>query len=232
MQLTKDEIHLWPINLSDQLNRCGYFFDLLDEDEKARALRFRFKKDRDCFTISHGILREILSKYILCDPRAIVFEFGEHQKPFIKNNDLGVQFNLSHSHFMAFIAVTLDDPVGVDVEWARENNDLDQLVSRFFSTVEINEYFSLPQNQRKQAFYHAWSRKEAFIKATGNGLFQELKSFSVNLTPGKLAKVLSVENDEASFWKLYTLEIEKNYAAAVCWRGSNKKLMTKLMEWL
>lgn len=226
MQLNKTDLHLWPIRIDAHQARRDYFFDLLDAEEKSRALRFRFEKDRVNFVVAHGLLRTILSGYLTCEPSSLLFELGEHKKPFLKNNT-ALQFNLSHSHGMAIVAVTLNEAIGVDVEWVREKDDLDDIVHRFFSSNEIEEYFSLPVNQRLQAFYIGWSRKEAFIKATGKGLFQELKSFSVSMAPGKLAKVVSIEKEDAALWQLHSIDVGKNYAAAVCWRGVMKKIVIK-----
>jgi 4'-phosphopantetheinyl transferase len=230
MQMNKNDLHLWPVHIDTHRGRCDYFFDFLDEEEKNRALRFRFDKDRVNFIVAHGMLRAILSSYLACEPASLVFEWGEHKKPFVKNK-IHLQFNLSHSHEMAIVAVTLNDAIGVDVERVREKEDLDDIVQRFFSRDEIDEYFSLPANQRLRAFYNGWSRKEAFIKATGKGLFQELKSFSVSMAPGKLTKVISIEKDHAALWQLHSIEISADYAAAVCWRGAIKKIVIKT-EWI
>lgn len=223
MQLNKNDVHVWKIDINLHLNQRDELFDVLDENEKIRAKRFRFEKDQRVFIISHGILRNILSKYLKCAPCSVAFSFGEHKKPSIPQSTL--KFNLSHSHSFALVAVTWNDDIGVDVENVNQKADLDGIVDRFFSHNEVKEYFSLSKEKRLKAFYNGWTRKEAFIKATGKGLFQELKSFSVRLTPGKLAKVISVENDNATEWRLHSVKVLKDYAAAVCWKGSHKKIL-------
>lgn len=130
MILCRNKIHLYLVDINQYADQYNELFAMLDVDEKNRANKFKFDKDRRVFLISHGILRKILSSYLGCEAKKIQYAFGEHQKPYIKNHSL--QFNLSHSGDRALIAVTQNDDIGVDIEKINSTIDSDALVDRFF----------------------------------------------------------------------------------------------------
>ncbi len=227
-KIDENQVHIWYINIEDYLDRIADFYSLLNENERLRAKRFKFKKDHDCFVVSHSVLRILIGKYLNCLPKIICFNANEYGKPFVLFNQkpTPLEFNLSHSHERALIAITEHHAIGADIERMNHRLAGDEIVERFFSEHERLEYQILSEDQRAQGFYNAWTRKEAFIKAIGKGIFYELNKFSVRLTSEKPAKIISIENNmaEADQWQLHGFMPEEKYCAAVTWCGQNKEL--------
>lgn len=180
--LALNEVHLYQLNL--RLAPEKKFFDVLNRAEKARAAKFVFEKDRVRFIQTRGQLRHLCGRYLSQNPIDINFEYGEHGKPEIRGSDL--KFNVSHSHDLALYGFMRHHDIGVDVEYVKKSRDLEGIAKRFFSRQEQVLLEEVPQHEYEYAFYTIWTRKEAYIKATGQGLTQSLASFSVNLaTPAK-----------------------------------------------
>jgi 4'-phosphopantetheinyl transferase len=161
----------------------------LSQDERARGDRFRRSVHRRRFRASRIALRRLLSLYSGVAPGDLVFEYGPLGKPGLAGRPL--QFNLAHTEDLALVAVTREGPVGVDVERIRPSPSLPRLVRRVLSPAERRRLEALPEAQRPGAFYLAWTRKEALIKARGDGVFTGLGRIEVTLTPGEPARVLS-----------------------------------------
>jgi len=149
---------------------------ILSSDEWGRAMRFVDARDRERFAKARWSLRNILARYLTISPENIVFSYGTHGKPSLKNS--AVQFNLSHAGDYGLLAIARD-AVGVDIEIVRTNRDFLALAERFFAPQEYAALLALPAKKRMSAFYRCWTRKEAFIKATGDGLSLSLAKFEV-----------------------------------------------------
>lgn len=226
--LLKGEVSLWLIDINQYLSSLDELMSVLDDDERCRANRFKFEKDRNCFVISHGILRLLLGRYLDCLPQSIDFILNQYGKPSLSAEQCSypLYFNLSHSKEFALVAFTLDQPIGVDIEYMQNKMQADDIVERFFSEKEREEFFLLPDQEKLEGFYNAWTRKEALIKALGKGVSQSLKSFSVTLSPRKKARVISTGEEWglSSEWQLYDVTSEREYKSAVSWRGEEKRL--------
>ena len=186
----------------------------LADDERARAARFRRPLDRDHYSLAHAALRSILAARVGVAPQALVFSMGAHGKPALP----GIEFNLSHAGGIALVAVALV-PVGVDVERI-EPLDVAALASRQFSPTERLALERVPPAHRLAAFYGGWTRKEAFVKATGAGLSRALTEFDVSI--GAPAALLATRPDagEARRWCLTDIEAGAGYSAALCVAGA------------
>jgi 4'-phosphopantetheinyl transferase len=176
------------------------------------------------------MLRKILSEYLKVEPRRLRFSYGEEGKPHLVGGfcESGLQFNLAHSHELALYACTLVRRIGVDLEYIRPLPDIDQISTRFFSAFESTTLGRLWQSKKLQAFYNCWTRKEAYLKATGEGLSRPLASFDVSLTPGEPAKLLFVQDDkrETMRWSFWSSTLDCRYVAAVCIEGHDWRLKT------
>ncbi len=231
MDFERDELHIWQISLIQSRDTIETLANHLDENERAKAEKFRFETDRLNYVISHGARREILAKYLKCVPNAIKFKKNYYGKPFLRENKKKIYFNLSHSHEIALLAVAKKRRIGVDIEAIRTNFDVINIAEQFFSTPEIEILQSIPGNLRTKAFFDCWTRKEAFIKAVGRGLSYPLKEFSVAFSPFERAQLISLENIyiKPENWRIIELNIADNYAAAAAMES--KKTKTKLFVW-
>jgi 4'-phosphopantetheinyl transferase len=201
-------------------------WQLLDDAEHARAQRLIIESKRDQFVLSRANLRRVIGRARGIDPRELRFEYGDHDKP---ENEGGVMpsFNLSHSHRLAILGVTTG-PVrlGVDIEHGREGRDFEGIARSFFSPREREHLSALPEAERAAAFYRAWSRKEAYLKALGTGLTFASSRFTMEFRRGHAPAVLATEypSDDPGNWRLADIEIDARYAAAACWSGPELRL--------
>jgi 4'-phosphopantetheinyl transferase len=188
---------------------------LLAADELARADRFRMDRGRERYIVGRGALRTLLGRYTGVAPERLTFAYNEFGKPEIAGCE--VCFNLSHSHGVALAAVTRGRAIGVDIEQIREQVIREKIAARFFSPEEARALAALPPEQQAQGFFNCWTRKEAWIKARGQGLLIALNSFEVTLVPGEAARLVATrpDSEEAGRWSIQALECEPGFAAAV-----------------
>lgn len=220
--LPDHDVHVWRAALAAGPMAVDTLEATLAEDERARADRYRARRDRDHFVVARGVLRAILARYLATRPADVRFAYGRRGKPVIEGamNAGGLRFNLSHSGDVALVGVTRDREVGVDVESLRPREE-DVLAERFFSRRETAALRALSPRERRAAFYACWTRKEAYVKAKGEGLAIALDQFSVTVAPDQAAALLHVEGDslEAGRWALADLDVGDDYAAALCVEG-------------
>jgi 4'-phosphopantetheinyl transferase len=222
LPLNEDEVHVWHARLDELTGQHRRMAALLNGEERARATRFRIERDRIHFRLARGILRSLLSDYGSVPPKEIALGYSPTGKPVLTNpQHQDLQFNLSHSHGMAVFAFGRGRRVGIDVELAREMKDADNIVQRYFSPEEITAYQALPAETRLSGFFNGWVRKEAFVKALGEGLGHPLAAFTVSLVPTEPARLLSIAGDQAAAagWTLCDLDIDPGYACALVAEG-------------
>ncbi len=221
--INKNSVHVWSISLAQTQEKILELRKILSSDESARADRFYFDRDRNRFIVGRVMLRKILGRYLEIAPEKLVFGYGSHGKPKIENSPFF--FNLSNSSDLALCGVTYQKEIGIDVEYLlRELKDAEAIAKRFFSAKESAEFLSLPLEERQLAFFRCWTRKEAYIKAIGDGLSYSLSKFNVTLTPE--AKLLSVVTNpsEVDRWTLKELKPAKDYIAAIIVEGQDWQL--------
>jgi 4'-phosphopantetheinyl transferase len=181
-ELPVDWVDVWIISLLEFDHQDSAA--CLSADERARASRFAFERDRRRFEAGRGALRGILASYLRCTPSEVVFAYSETGKPRLDapQTVAALQFNASGSADLAACAVSFDRSVGIDIEEIRDQFDPD-LVRYAFSDSERTEFERIPVHQKRAAFYRTWTRKEAYLKAIGCGLSRPLSSFAVSVTP-------------------------------------------------
>lgn len=226
--LTSSDVHVWRANLDQSAVRVHQLAETLSADELVRAERFYFEQDRKHFIVGRGLLREILSCYLGINAKELQFCYGSRGKPALLETfgDSKLCFNLSHSQGLALYAVTCDRFIGIDVEYLRPIAEVEQIAASFFSGSENAVLRNLPLSQKQLAFFRCWTRKEAYIKAVGDGLAIPLNQFDVSLAPGEPAKLLSITGDRAAAheWSLQELFPAPDYIAAIAVKGHNWNL--------
>ena len=224
-QISVRDVHVWIIPIKTSDPAVGHFERILAEDEVDRASRFRFPHLRDSFVITHGSLRYLLGQYLDLHPASICFSYGHKGKPSLSPEST-LQFNLTHSNGMAAVAFTSGCQIGVDLEHIRPMNDMEQLAGQYFCPEEIEEIMSLPPKDREHAFFLCWTRKEAYIKAIGDGLSCPLDSFRVTVQPNIDARLIHIGGNmtAAAMWTLHNLSLAADYAATVAYRDRQRPL--------
>lgn len=219
VRLERNEIHVWWAVLSEFASELQLLGALLSSAERERAERFRFAKDRNHFVTRRGVLRGILSRYLEQPPSEIDFRRGQFGKPEVNGDFVhgNLQFSVSHSGDLALYAVTRACPIGVDVEHIRPLPQFDEIASRFFSANEREMLIALRPEQRSEGFFACWTRKEAFLKATGEGIGKDLAEVEVTLAPWDEPAFLSIkcESPARAEWQLRSFSPAPGYLAAL-----------------
>jgi 4'-phosphopantetheinyl transferase len=228
LTLSSRDVHIWRTSLELSPFHVQRLRQILAADELDRAGRFYFERDRQHFTVARSVLRIILSRYQGIDPRQLAFSYSRYGKPALATAPRKdwLRFNVSHSHELAMYAVTSGREVGIDIEYIRPNVASEAIAEHYFSPCEVAMLRSLPAHLRHEAFFTCWTRKEAYIKARGEGLSFPLDHFDVSLKPGEPAALLRTLGDryEASRWSLQELTPGAGYVAAVAVEGHDWQL--------
>jgi len=224
LALAKDEVHVWRAPL-DQPVPPG-FDRILSEAELKRARRFRFERDCSHFIVAHGLLRIILSRYVGVEPSRLCFCSNLYGKPALvaSSAQAAVRFNLSHSDGLVLYAIARDREVGIDLERIQTDFAFEQIGEQFLSLREAAELDALPTCLRREALLTWWTRKEAFVKARGQGLSMPLDQFSVSLAPSQPARLYTHEPGEALHWSLQDIMPGFGYVATLAVEGRNWQL--------
>lgn len=227
--LTADGVHVWRFVLDVDDSLLMRLRKTLADDEICRAERFHFEKDRRHFIAGRGTLRALLAGYLAQRPQEIRFAYGNYGKPMLahETNANDLRFNLTHSHGLALLALTHGRNIGVDVERIRDiEGDGEPLAERFFSPRESAVLRSLSPNLRRAAFFHCWTRKEAYIKAHGQGLSLPLDQFDVSLHPDEPAELLATRPNphETVRWSMHHLTPGEEYVGALVVEGYVRRL--------
>ncbi|NOK63906.1 MAG: 4*-phosphopantetheinyl transferase superfamily protein [Chloroflexi bacterium AL-W] len=238
LTLANDVVHVWYVPLNQPMAAVQRFTHLLAPDELQRAERFHFARDRYHYIVSRGVLRTLLGRYLQCAPEQLQFQYGERGKPTLSHTKQPkqLQFNLSHTHERAIYAFAWERELGIDIEYIRTLDDMESIANHFFSAREYQQLCALPQADKQRAFFTCWTRKEAYIKARGDGLAYPLDQFAVSFAPEDCTPLLEVYGDtqETERWSLHGLPTEADYVAALiveghtwelrCWRWPDNAL--------
>ncbi len=223
--LAPNEIHVWATTLTPTPDVLERFAKTLSADETERAYKFKFEKHQNRFKAGRGALRQIFAPYLRANPVDLRFDYSTNGKPVLTGDlaSTGLHFNLAHSEDVALVAVTHIGNVGVDVERVRPVDNVDHLVARFFSARENEVFQKVPDAEKPAAFFNLWTRKEALLKATGEGITRALSLVEVSFLPGESARLLAIAGDtaKAAEWSLRDFSPAKGFAGAVAIQAQN-----------
>lgn len=201
--LGSGEVHVWRADLDAWTPDIPDLLRILSVDERERAGRFRFQRDRDRFVVARGLLRAILGRYLDQDSARLRFQYGPAGKPSL---DMGpeadsIRFNLSHSRGLALYALARGREVGIDLEAIRPDMGWEPIARSFLSASEVTALLALPRDLRARAFFFCWTRREALAKALGEGIGQPS------------------EQPDPPGWSIWDLDPGPGYAAALAVEG-------------
>lgn len=210
-ELGPDEVHVWEIDLDAALDDS-----VLSRDERTRLAGYKFEIHRKRFATGRAALRRLLGAYLQKPAAAISFVYGSAGKPEIQGAHFA--FNLAHTEGIGILGVTRRPRIGADVEILRGMDDMPDVAKYAFAPSEVARWEALPESEKTRAFHRCWTRKEAYLKATGEGIAERLHSFEVAFEPNAAPQILSGADGE---WTLIDISREPNYAAAIAVQGSN-----------
>ena len=226
--LDEDTIQIWRLPLDPPAQWLESGRQMLTPEETRRADRFIRAEHGRRFIAARAALRVLLAGYLNAEPEDLRLTQNEYGKPYLAGDheNSRVQFNLSHSCELGLVAFCLDAPIGIDIEQNRPRPDMLKIAKRFFAPQEVDALLAVEPEGQHQAFYTCWTRKEAYIKARGEGLHRSLKRFQVSLAPGDPPALLCTDDppDESGQWTLYAIEPGAGYTAALAARGSPRQI--------
>ncbi len=212
-------VHLWRGSLEQPDAVLDRLAGWLSDDERERAARFRHDRHRNKYIVGRAMLRDVLARYVGVYPRDIAFSYLSHGKPTLAGapSTPSLEFNLSHSGNVALCAVTQGTALGVDVERIRSLRDMQGLADRFFSTDEAERIRVESEGEQLASFFRCWTRKEAYVKATGEGITCRLDSFAVSVGANDPARLLHIDQDSAAAanWSMVTIVPADGYIGAM-----------------
>ncbi len=213
-------VDLWLSSLDVPAPERARLHALLDRDEAERAARFHDPPHGQRFTVAHGRLREIVGAYADTAPESLAFAHGARGKPHLAHGAAALEFNLSHAQHLGLIGVARGAAIGVDIEVMRPMAEMADIAQRNFAPAEFDEWRRLPAEQRAAGFFACWTRKEAVIKATGDGLSMPLDGFAVSVHPAQPARLLEIHGsaEAAAQWTLQSFRPVDGVFAAVALR--------------
>jgi len=228
--MDRANVHVWFAGLDPSDAVVLRMSEIISREERKRAESFRFERDRRRFIVARAVLREILGACLGVEPGHLSFRCGRNGKPELAGifEASRLRFNVSHSHNGALYAATLDREVGIDLEFIRPIDDLTAMAARSFSPAENAALRAMHAPERLRGFFDCWTRKEAFLKATGEGLSSSLAGFDVSLVPGPGPRTLCARGNPTgeSRWTLTSLAPHPAYAAALVVEGKDWNLRT------
>lgn len=228
--LPPEVVHIWAASLDRTPGESERLRALLSEDELERAARFKFDMLARRFIAGRGILRSLIGAYIQMAPADLRFRYDAGKPSLATQPPAPLHFNLAHADDLAIYAVTRSSPVGIDVERVAPLPDATDIAANYFAPGEIRRLATA--HDTAESFYRCWTRKEAFVKALGDGLAYDLDRFEVTLAAGDPARLLSVEDDaaEAAAWSLQHLDPAEGFVGALAVRGPLADIVCRTWE--
>ncbi len=216
-KLQPGEVHAWRVDLARPESESTEQIGLLADDERERAGRLRFEQHRHRFILARAGLRRILGLYLQQPAASLRFLYGDHGKPRLdpEYTNANLEFNLSHAEDIALVAVTRQTAVGIDVEYVDRKVEIDGIARRFFAPEECAAIQALPGGQKRRAFFNCWTRKEAYLKARGDGITVNLESFAVSIEDADVPVLLRCEVNSIEAWSMRSLYPHEQYVAAL-----------------
>ena len=211
--LGPSEVHVWLLDNCSSTH-TSTFRRILSAEENERAARFRFEPDREQYVQTRGSLRQLLGSYLGIPAAEVAFSYSEHGKPSLRPNQ-NLEFNVSHTKGMAVLGFCRRYRIGVDVERVRTDFQTSEIAERFFSEAERTALRAIPVEHRHRMFFRIWTRKEAYIKALGEGLSHPLHQFDVSLDETACLMATRPDPAEAQHWHLENLAVPEGFAAAM-----------------
>jgi 4'-phosphopantetheinyl transferase len=227
LQLHGREVQLLAVRLEAAKATLALMYSWLAPEETARAARFRFDRHRQAYVLGRGVLRALIANYLRVVPETVNFSYGSKGKPALNKAACPLSFNVSNSGEIAVYAFTSNCEIGVDVEHRRRVVEIEPIARRFFAASEVDALLTLPQESRDDAFFNCWTRKEAYIKAVGDGLSVPLDSFEVTLRPGDPARMIALNGSEAEAarWTMHAFTPDPEYTGAIAYRDPERPLV-------
>jgi 4'-phosphopantetheinyl transferase len=217
-------IVVWIARLSQAQDSLRFLEPCLDAGDRERAARFKFAEDRARFVLGRGLLRKCLGHYLEQPPETVELAYTDLGRPLLPQDET-IQFNISHTGDLVAFALTASAQVGVDVELVHRPPDLLELAKRIFSDADFRTFQALPADEALPTFYRVWTRKEAYLKARGEGITEGLQLISASLGPETTSRIMDARNESAAqTWRVIDLPVPNDYMGCIACDDARKRL--------
>jgi 4'-phosphopantetheinyl transferase len=217
-------IVVWLAHVSEWSESLPVLEALLDPNEHERAARFHFAEDRARFILGRGLLRHGLRRYAPDVPPSIEMIYTGLGQPTIPAEFGAPRFSISHTHDLVALAFANDAQVGLDLEYLQPPVDHLELAERILSEEDFRTFEALPQEEKHVAFYRAWTGKEAYLKARGEGIATGLQDVSVPFTANPTAALVDHRDASAGAWRLHALPVPHDYMGNLACDDASRKV--------
>lgn len=219
LHLPDDDLQIWQVSLESTDATVARLTQLLSLDEQDRARRFHFERDRRRYIVARGTLRKLLGSYLDCAPSIIRFNYAAQGKPALATQppERQLYFNVSHSQESALFAFVWNREIGVDIEAIRSEVEIESIFPSISSSEEQASWKTVPAAAKRAAFFSLWSRKEALVKAIGQGIGYPLQEVTVGFSlhlPQQI-RLAHTLNAQSQAWQIWELPVESNFRAAL-----------------
>lgn len=215
-------VHVWRMWLSQPVDAVAALRQTLSADERARMGRLRRPEARERFAITRGLLRATLAFHLQISPADVRFDYLPQGKPVLAHPETDVRFNISHSREMILCAVTRTRRVGIDGEFFRHIREMEKFAVRFFSENEREWLASVSPAEKSRVFFEIWTRKEAYLKACGDGVTRHLRGIDVRpapADPSAIGQIADRPAGETARWRLATFTPAPDAIGAIAVEG-------------
>lgn len=221
---------VWIAHVAKAQDSLIFLEPCLDVRDRERAARFRFPEDRARFVLGRGLLRKCLGHYLQQTPETIELAYTDRGRPILPHDET-VQFSISHTHDLVALVLTAHARVGIDLEYVQPQMDLPELAKRIFSEEDLQVFQALPDSEAPAAFLRAWTRKEAYLKARGEGIAEGLLQVSVSLGPEEISSVMDTRDETApQSWRLFSLPVPTDYMGSLACDDLDKQLECRFVQ--
>ncbi|MCE0522911.1 MAG: 4'-phosphopantetheinyl transferase superfamily protein [Methylacidiphilales bacterium] len=221
---------VWIAHVSTALDSQNFLEPCLDARDREQAARFRFPEDRARFVIGRALLRNCLGRYLQRTPETIKLAYTDRGRPILPDDET-VQFSITHTHDLVAVALTAHARIGIDLEYRQSHWDLPELAKRIFSDEDLRAFQSLPEGEAQAAFFRTWTRKEAYLKARGEGITEALQQISVSLGPEETSFIRDARDASAAqTWRLLTLPVPSGYMGCLACDDAAKRLECRFVH--
>jgi len=221
MGLSDSKIDFYKVEFAELHPKLEDFLELLSKKELDKASKFKYPELSESYLLGRGFLRNVLGNKLSISPENVIISEGEHGKPYVEGE---ISFNASHTSEYYALAVTVGGDIGLDIELIDPEVEIERVARSHFSDVENAEFGSYRKEEKLNAFFRCWTRKEAFIKSLGIGLGYPLKSFSVELGLKDYPVILESKQNDEMTWQLHNLNVAGNHAGAIAYQGERRKI--------
>ena len=217
-----EEVHIWRIDLSDFADAAPKFIQLLSADEQQRASQYHFEKDRNNFIIRRAMLRMLLGSYLDIQPAELNFIYNNFDMPALEV-EIPIHFNSSSSNGIGIVAITLNARIGVDIEFVDAAFPTLEIAEKYFSADEVRAIRDLPPELQTAAFFDCWTKKEAYVKAVGEGMSHPLPNLAI-LSEKPNSFSVAATSVETKGWSVTSFIPEPQYIASLAYEGKLKTI--------